>query len=369
MGVWAIISVVTMTAFALGFIYMVWAVARFPFVGKITKDKKAFSFLIAAALILLIFIPLSYCLSVVNAIVIFLSAMAFRMLFGLIGHIIRLIRKKPFKTYWQGYLSLILCVLYFIAGYIICHHVVLTEYNLTTDKDTGPLKVAMFADSHLGTTFDSEKFGEYMDDIMSHDPDMILIVGDFVDDSTKKSEMISACGELGRLNPKYGVWYVFGNHDRGYNRTGEDSFNGDELADELTRNNVHVLVDEAVLVDDRFYIIGREDDYRKDRMSAQELVTDLDPGKYTIVMDHQPTDYDNEAAAGMDLVLSGHTHGGQMLPVTYVGEWFGLNDRTYGYERRGGTDFIVTSGISDWELLFKTGTKSEYVIVNINRSE
>ena len=92
----------------------------------------------------------------------------------------------------------------------------------------------------------------------------------------------------------------------------------------------------------------------------------IDPEKYMIVMDHQPTDYDNEAAVKADLVLSGHTHGGQVFPVTYVGEWFDINDNTYGFERRGGTDFIVTSGISDWEILFKTATKSEYVIINID---
>ena len=82
-------------------------------------------------------------------------------------------------------------------------------------------------------------------------------------------------------------------------------------------------------------------------------------------MDHQPTDYANEAAAGVDLVLSGHTHGGQLFPVNHVGDWFGINDRTYGYERRNNTDFIVTSGISCWEIKFKTGTKSEFVIIDL----
>ena len=43
----------------------------------------------------------------------------------------------------------------------------------------------------------------------------------------------------------------------------------------------------------------------------------------------------------------------------------GANDNTYGYERRGSTDFIVTSGISDWAVIFKSGTKSEYVIIDI----
>ena len=75
----------------------------------------------------------------------------------------------------------------------------------------------------------------------------------------------------------------------------------------------------------------------------------------------------NEAASAADLVVSGHTHGGQLFPATYVGEWFGINDRTYGHENRNGTDFIVTSGISDWEIQFKTGTKSEYVMIDVNR--
>ena len=64
-------------------------------------------------------------------------------------------------------------------------------------------------------------------------------------------------------------------------------------------------------------------------------------------------------------MLSGHTHGGQLLPINRIGELFGVNDRTYGHENINGTDFIVTSGISDWEVIFKTGTKSEYVIINI----
>ena len=86
-----------------------------------------------------------------------------------------------------------------------------------------------------------------------------------------------------------------------------------------------------------------------------------------IVLDHQPTDFEKQAESGVDLVLCGHTHGGQLFPITYAGEWFNINDRTYGHEKRNNTDFIVTSGISDWELAFKTGTKSEYVIIDVSK--
>ena len=91
--------------------------------------------------------------------------------------------------------------------------------------------------------------------------------------------------------------------------------------------------------------------------------------KYIIVLDHEPNDYNNEAATSADLVLSGHTHGGQLFPVTLLVDWFNINDRTYGYEKRNGTEFIVTSGISDGQIIFKTGTKSEYVIIDISQKK
>ena len=79
----------------------------------------------------------------------------------------------------------------------------------------------------------------------------------------------------------------------------------------------------------------------------------------------KPYDFDGEAEAGADLVLCGHTHGGQFIPVRHVGEWVGENALRYGHERRQGTDFVVSSGISNWALRFKTGCRSEIVVVDL----
>ncbi len=129
-----------------------------------------------------------------------------------------------------------------------------------------------------------------------------------------------------------------------------------------------MLLDESVLVDDRFYVIGRRDaGYGgSDRESASDLISDLDKKKYMIMLDHQPTDYEAEADAGVDLVLSGHTHGGQLWPLEYIQPLMSENDNVRGHERLKNTDFIVTDGISDWAIYFRTGCRSEFVIIDVD---
>lgn len=201
--------------------------------------------------------------------------------------------------------------------------------------------------------------------------DLLVIAGDFVDEDTEKEDMLAACRALGQLDMP--VYYVFGNHDKGlYDSKCTRGFTGDDLAAELTANGVHVLEDEIVPIGDAFWLIGRQDASEElglggGRASMAELTRGLDTARYSIVLDHQPHDYDAEAASGVDLVLSGHTHGGQLIPLVQLIRWFHLHgdDAVYGQERRGDTDFLVTSGISDWAILFKTGCRSEYVIIEI----
>ena len=211
-------------------------------------------------------------------------------------------------------------------------------------------------------SFDADRLAEYLQEMEAQSPDILVIPGDFVDDSSAREDIIRACEVLGQVDLPYGVWFSFGNHDEGYYDT--RGFSGDELRVALTSNGVHILEDECVQINDSYYLAGRLDsDYV--RMEISDLLSGLDTDRYIIVLDHEPNDYDNEAASEADLVLSGHTHGGQLIPITYVGVLFGINDSTYGYEQINGTDFIVTSGISDWALNFKTGTYSEYVIIDI----
>ncbi|HBF14203.1 MAG TPA: hypothetical protein DDW30_00680 [Clostridiales bacterium] len=353
-----------------GVLLLVCGVRKFRFVTLLSHGNRAAGWLIAAAVILLPLGLLWALWGYVNAGIVLLHLMVFWGVAALVQRMVQGCRRRPLRRNYAGIAAVLLTVLYFGFGFVQANRVWQTDRTLTTEKQLGTLRVALLADAHVGTTFDGEGLNAHIDRIQAQQPDVVVIAGDFVDEDTKKEDMIAACQALRRLEVKYGVYFVFGNHDKGRYANGRRGYSGEDLIAELEKNGVTVLQDEAVLIDNRFYLIGRQDaseetDFGGRRADIAELTEGLDHDKYMIVLDHQPRDYDREAGAEVDLVLSGHTHGGQMIPIGQVMQWFRLADRVYGYERRQSTDFFVTSGISDWAFRFKTGCRSEYVMLEI----
>jgi predicted MPP superfamily phosphohydrolase len=307
-----------------------------------------------------------------NIIVLLLHLVIFWLLCDLGFWLAEKIRKKKPRRYYAGITAILLTVVYLGLGWFFAHHVFVTEYTLTTKKDTPPLTIVQITDAHLGVTLNGEDFAREMEKVQAQNPDVVVITGDFVDDDSSKEDMLAACEALGKLKTPYGVFFAYGNHDDGYFRSG--TFTGEELRKALTDNGVKILEDEAVLLANSTqgnvcYIVGRKDASARDRLSMEELMGDLDPEVYTVVLDHQPTDFDAEAQAKVDLVLCGHTHGGHLFPTGLVGVWFGGNDLCYGKDVRDGSTFIVSSGISGWAMPFKTGCISEIVTVRVAREK
>ena len=365
MSFWALVLGSVGIASIVGAVYMIWSTGRFEGVRNLAHGNKVLQIIIPTVIVAGVFGICAAAMSFMNAAVVFIHFALFRLLFGIAGLIVNKVSDRKITFYWQGWGALIVSVIYLCIAFFLCHHVWLKTYDITTDKAVGELKIAMFADSHLGTTFDGDGFAEQMEKLKAQNPDIVFIVGDFVDDSSRKEDMLKACEALEGLNAPYGVWYVYGNHDKGYRSSVIRGFSATDMVIQLRKHGVNVLEDAVSIVDDRIAVVGRQDRSSGNRKPISDLVSEIPDDKYIIVLDHQPSDYEAESATNADLVLSGHTHGGQLLPITYAGEWMGQNDKTYGYDRINGTDFIVTSGISDWELKFKTGTKSEFVIINV----
>ncbi len=372
MGIWVIIIGLALTGFIVSIIFLSVRLSHFPLIQKAARGKKPLSLLIAFLIVFGAATILYFWINPVNTVICFAHLLAFWLLSELLFYIFRRVTHKKVKPYLPGTCAVIVTVIYMLIACYLCTNVWMKEYSLESPKLEGSLRVVQITDSHVGATFDAAGLLKYVHEINDLNPDIVLITGDYVDDGTTKEDMENSCKALSELKTRYGVFFAYGNHDRGYFSDDSKGWNNDQLLENLQDNNVTILQDEAVLIDGRFYVIGRKDRSEAgrggSRMTVEELTADLDPDLYKIVMDHQPCEYDDDEKAGVNLVLSGNTHGGQFFPFNQMGVLTHQYERSYGYERRGETDYIVSSGISDWELIFKTGCRSEYVVVDINAS-
>lgn len=362
MTVWVIILSVVFLIGSAAVVFIAAHIHRFQFLKKISEKHKilawiaSFSFVLPVGLFALI--------NVTTMLVVIIHLAIGFGLCDLIFLIVGKIRKRNVGPTVCNVCAILLTVVYLGIGWIMAHHVFITHYTISTDKDLGgTLRIVQIADSHIGITLDGDGFARQMERVKQYNPDAVVITGDFVDDDTCYDDMLKACRALGSLDAEYGVFFVFGNHDKGYYNSRD--FTTAQLRQALQENGVVILEDESVLVNDSFYIIGRKDRSDGSRQGMSALVDGLDSSKYSIVLDHQPNDYDSEAASGVDLVLSGHTHGGHLFPLALIGLLSGANDMEYGIGERGETSFIVTSGISGWAIPFKTGCFSEFVVIDI----
>lgn len=372
---WLAIMGSVFAAFALGILYLIRKIRRLGFFDRIAGGRPIAARLCSAAVLALLFGILCLIFDPLNAIICVLHLILIWMICDLFGWILRKTSKNRVRVADRKLCigATLLTALWLAGGWYLAHHVVRTAYTVETDKPVGTLRIVQITDSHIGATFHADRFAEYLAEIQTENPDLVLITGDFVDDGTSREDMIAACEALGTLESKFGCYFVYGNHDKGYYSEESRGWTSAELAENLRKSGVVILEDECRLIDDRIWLVGRKDlsEVQRDggRADMDTLIGGLGTNKYIIVMDHQPGDFDAQAASGVDLVLSGHTHGGQLIPITYVGEWIGVNCRTYGREKRENTDFIVSSGIGDWAIQFKTGCKSEYVVIDVVSSK
>ncbi|MDR2413506.1 MAG: metallophosphoesterase, partial [Odoribacteraceae bacterium] len=121
--------------------------------------------------------------------------------------------------------------------------------------------------------------------------------------------------------------------------------------------------DSVAGVDNAFYLVGRDDRQNPRRAALRALTDTLERSRPVIVLDHQPARLDEAVDAGVDLQLSGHTHEGQVWPVSWITHR--VFELARGYKQKGNTRFYVSSGIGLWGGKFRVGTRSEYVVIHL----
>ncbi|MEK4403718.1 metallophosphoesterase [Sporosarcina sp. FSL K6-6792] len=278
------------------------------------------------------------------------------LLLPLINLAVYLLKKKWIFQIGLG--TILFFVVVLIYGSYNAWSPVVTTYEVAIDKPATEkeLKLVVVSDLHLGSIVGEKHLERLVAEIEVLRPDLILIPGDIIDDYIAPYLDKEMGKILGKLHAPLGVYAVPGNHDY----YGNDV---DQLVIEMDKIGIHVLADETALVSDDFYIIGRKDLAAKSRITTTALVADLDQNKPMIMMDHQPVEFDEASDSGIDLLLSGHTHRGQLFPANLITRW--IFDNHYGHMMKDQLHSIVTSGFGTWGPPLRIGSRAEIVEINL----
>ena len=212
--------------------------------------------------------------------------------------------------------------------------------------------------------------------LREHRIDVVVLAGDVFDNeyaAVYQPEKIAAL--LRGIRSRFGVYACWGNHDvserllAGFSFTAENPAAEDEAYRAFFQNaGVQLLEDESVLVENAFYLVGRQDPQRQEklgqsRLSPAQLLAGLDAEKPVFVIDHQPRQLEELAAAGADLALSGHTHNGQMFPGNLLIRLAWKNPA--GILQVGDMTSCVTQGAGVWGPAMRVGTDSEVMLLHV----
>jgi uncharacterized protein len=258
----------------------------------------------------------------------------------------------------------ILVALLITGGYINTLVPRIKTLSLDIDKKvTGPrdLHIVMASDIHLGAIIGKNRAAYLVNKINGLDPDIIILDGDIVDEDLAPVIRQNLGESLKALKAKLGVWAITGNH--------EYIGGVGPAVKYLVEHNIRLIRDSSVLVDNRFWLVGREDRDRprftgQQRKPIEELMKDVDRSYPVIMLDHQPFNLANAVAQGVDLQLSGHTHHGQLFPLNLITN--AIYEISYGYRKIGQTHFYVSCGFGTWGPPMRIGMRPEIVDIRLH---
>ena len=279
-----------------------------------------------------------------------------------------------------GAVSIAVLVVIAVWGGIAARTIYTTEYEIEVDKTAGDLEelnVVLVADMHMGYSVGVNMIEDMVGKINSFEPDLVLLAGDIFDNNYDALDDPERLIELYKsIQSTYGVYAVYGNHDVAEKILGGFTFPSDtkpvadtRMDEFLEEANVINLRDEGLVINNSFYLYGRPD-YKKlgkgidARKEPDEILVNVDKNMPILIMDHQPRQLHELAAAGVDVDFSGHTHDGQLFPLNLTAklQW----ENACGLLKVDNMYSIVTSGVGFFGPGVRVGTDAEVVDVVIH---
>ncbi|MER5194893.1 metallophosphoesterase [Streptomyces sp. NPDC002755] len=216
-------------------------------------------------------------------------------------------------------------------------------------------RIAVVSDIHLGPVLGRGFAQKVVDTINATQPDLIAVVGDLVDGSVK--DLGPAAAPLAQLKARQGSFFVTGNHEY---------FSGaEQWVEEVRRLGLNPLENartelpwfDLAGVND---IAGESEGQGPDFAGA---LGDRDTTRACVLLAHQPVQIHDAVRHGVDLQLSGHTHGGQLWPGNFLAA--AANPTVAGLERHGDTQLYVSRGAGAWGPPTRVGAPSDITVVEL----
>ncbi|MDR1757985.1 MAG: metallophosphoesterase [Bacteroidales bacterium] len=245
-----------------------------------------------------------------------------------------------------------------ISGYIRYLHPRETRVMLTTRKslhhwDGHQINILFFSDLHLNAMMSKTRLQAYVQRLTREPYDILIVGGDLLDGDKEAWIARDFAGILKPLIPARGAFAVMGNHEYYMEKSASVAF--------IKESGFTLLRDSSCYLPG-LIIAGREDASQPTRAPLSRWFSPTD-SSFMILVDHQPTDIEADIKAGADLVLCGHTHAGQLFPLTaIIGKIWKF---AYGYAKMGQSDIVVSSGLGLWGPPFRIGSRSEWVRITI----
>ncbi|MEH7309140.1 metallophosphoesterase [Neobacillus drentensis] len=260
---------------------------------------------------------------------------------------------------WLGGVVFLFFIFLFIYGMYNAYSPVVKTFSVVIPKQIGERKqlhIAMASDMHFGRLSGIRHVRRLVREMNALKPDIILLPGDIIDDDPVPFTQKRMGDVMKDLSAPLGVYGVLGNHE--YYGGGIPKF-----LQEMERIGITILMDQVIKINDSFYLAGRKDKTDRQRLPIKTLLKDVDPSLPMIMMDHQPSEITQAQENHVDLLLSGHTHRGQMAPNHLITKRMFEND--WGYLQKGQLHSIVSSGFGFWGPPLRIGSRSEIIQIQV----
>lgn len=261
-------------------------------------------------------------------------------------------------NFWTGLTTSFILVVVLIIGTYNAYQPVAVNYSFEIDKTlkgSKELKIVMLSDTHFGVLSGKGHAKRLVEKVNEQNPDLVLIAGDLIDDNPIPMIEKELYKELKKVESTFGVYAVLGNHD--YRRHTE------LFLEELEKSNITVIRDDFLELENGIILVGREDKIREDRKELKEILSDLNKNQPIILLDHQPYELEVAEENGVDLIVSGHTHKGQMFPGNLLTNQ--IYENHYGYLKKENLHSVVTSGYGFWGPPVRIGSRSEIAVITV----